>query len=130
MAEIFFRIDFSSGEGFGPGKSALLDAIERAGSISAGARALGMSYRRAWLLADSIARLFHRPVLEIAQGGRTGGGARLTPFGRELVRRYRGMERRIARVTAVDRATLERLARPRQHPAGKRATSRGFAIYR
>ncbi|MDX1375660.1 MAG: LysR family transcriptional regulator, partial [Burkholderiales bacterium] len=62
----------------GPGRANLLEAIGRTGSISAAARELGMSYRRAWLLVDAVNRAFRRPLVERAAGGRGGGGARLT----------------------------------------------------
>lgn len=77
----------------GPGKVALLEAIEETGSISAAGRKLGMSYRRAWLLVDSLNRIFGAPVVMTQAGGRAGGGAELTEFGREIVSRYRAMER-------------------------------------
>ena len=78
----------------GPGKVALLEAIARTGSISSAARALGMSYRRAWLLVDETNRCLVRPAVRTASGGRRGGGTALTPAGNELVRRYRKLERR------------------------------------
>jgi molybdate transport system regulatory protein len=76
----------------GPGKARLVAAIDATGSISAAARSMGMSYRRAWQLVDALNESFTEPVVLTATGGRRGGGARVTPFGRELVRRYRAME--------------------------------------
>lgn len=76
----------------GPGKIALLEAIEACGSISAAAKQLGMSYRRAWLLVDETNQCLHKPAVEAAAGGARGGGARLTPAGADLVRRYRAIE--------------------------------------
>jgi len=113
MTSLFVRIVFPSGGWLGPGKAALLDAIDDTGSISAAARHLGMSYRRAWQLLDNIKDLFTTPVVEAGAGGSHGGGASLTPFGRSVVRRYRSIERRIAKATAADRHALERHARRR-----------------
>ncbi len=76
----------------GPGKARLVAAIDATGSISAAARAMGMSYRRAWQLVDALNESFIQPVVLTATGGTRGGGARVTPFGRQLIRRYRLME--------------------------------------
>src|ERR1044072_7382733 len=76
----------------GPGKAELLDAIARTGSISAAGRALGMSYRRAWLLVDTMNRAFREPLVEAAKGGPHGGGAHITPFGEQILAAYRALE--------------------------------------
>jgi molybdate transport system regulatory protein len=76
----------------GPGKAALLDAIAATGSISAAGRALGMSYRRAWLLVDVMNRCWEEPLVETAAGGSHGGGARVTPLGMEILAAYRKLE--------------------------------------
>jgi molybdate transport system regulatory protein len=86
------RVLYGSAIAIGPGKADLLDAIARTGSISAGGRALGMSYRRAWLLIDAMNRSFREPVVAAAKGGAHGGGARLTPFGAEVLACYRALE--------------------------------------
>ncbi len=98
---------FADGLRLGPGKVALLEAIDAAGSISAAARTMGMSYRRAWLLLDEMHEMFSSPVAETAHGGARGGGATLTPFGRELIARYRAMEAAVRQVTQGDVAFLE-----------------------
>ena len=69
----------------GPGKAELIARISETGSISAAARAMGMSYRRAWQLAEALNRDFRAPVIQTAIGGRRGGGARVTPFGERLL---------------------------------------------
>lgn len=99
---IFMRIQFTNGERFGPGKARLLEAIDATGSISEAARTMAMSYRRAWLLVDSTNKLFGRPVVTAAQGGKQGGGASLTPFGRELLDRWRELRSTVERAAADD----------------------------
>jgi molybdate transport system regulatory protein len=75
----------------GPGKADLLEAIGRLGSISAAARALGMSYRRAWVLVDTMNRCFVRPLVITSRW--RGGGASLSKLGHEVLRLYRVTER-------------------------------------
>ena len=117
------RILFGPEIAVGPGKVALLEAIRETGSISAAARRLGMSYRRAWLLADTMNRCFRQPVVEAAPGGRGGGGARVTGLGEEVLRRYRTME-----LTAVDSVRdqiaefSDLLADEPPQPSGRRQT--------
>jgi len=93
----------------GPGKIALLDHIRREGSISAAARGMGMSFRRAWHLIDTLNQAVGRPVVETSVGGSRGGGARLTDFGDELVERY---QRTLQAVDADAAALLEWIADP------------------
>src|SRR5262249_60270670 len=83
------RLDLTSGDRIGPGKIALLEAIRSTGSISAAARRLGMSYRRAWLLVEQINEALQEPAVTAAIGGRQGGGAALTPKGGGGVERLR-----------------------------------------
>ncbi len=90
------RISFKKSIAMGPGKADLLDAIEQTGSISAAARALGMSYRRAWLLVETMNECFKSPLVQTATGGEHGGGALVTDLGHEVVRRYRAMEKKAA----------------------------------
>lgn len=85
----------------GPGKVALLAAVAEAGSISAAARQLGMSYRRAWLLIDEVNQALSSPAVSTATGGARGGGAALTPVGHEIVKRYRSIES-LSRIAAAD----------------------------
>ncbi len=86
------RILFGPEVAIGPGKVELLEAIRETGSISAGARHMGMSYRRAWLLVDTMNRCFREPVVAATPGGKGGGGARVTPFGEDVLDRYQTMQ--------------------------------------
>jgi molybdate transport system regulatory protein len=87
------RIDLGPDCSIGPGKIALLEQIERSGSLSKAARTLKMSYRRAWLLLEDLNRTLGRPVTTASVGGAGGGGAQITPFGRHLVAAFRDIER-------------------------------------
>ena len=78
----------------GPGKIQLIQAIDRTGSISAAARELGMSYRRAWLLVDALNRMFSQLVIRTSSGGAQGGGAKVTAFGRAVAAAYLRAEER------------------------------------
>ena len=105
-----FRLRIHRGDDIavGPGKVDLLEAIGATGSISGAARSLGMSYRRAWLLVDTMNRCFRTPVVQAEAGGKRGGGAQLTPLGAEVIRRYRRLERGAARAGAADLRALTR----------------------
>ena len=107
---IQFRLRITQGDDIavGPGKIELLEAIGAAGSITAAAKTLGMSYRRAWLLVDTMNRCFREPVVEAEAGGTRGGGTRLTRLGAEVVRRYRSAEAKAAKAAASDLAALTR----------------------
>jgi molybdate transport system regulatory protein len=106
------RIYRDEGIAIGPGKVALVEAIAETGSISAAARRLGMSYRRAWLLVDELNRALRKPAVVGIVGGRHGGGATLTKEGEELVRRYRAIEVIARQAAATDLASLTRLLAP------------------
>ena len=110
IPRVQFRLRFSRGDDIavGPGKVDLLEAIEASGSISGAARSLGMSYRRAWLLVDTMNRCFRAPLVEAEAGGKRGGGARLTRLGAEVIKRYRRIERDAARAGAADIRALTR----------------------
>ena len=112
MTRLTIRFDFDGDRRLGPGKIALLEAIAATGSISAAGRQHKMSYRRAWLLVDTMNRCFKSPVVAAATGGRRGGGTALTTVGLEVVRRYRRLESAAAKAGAADiRAFLALLAR-------------------
>lgn len=102
------RVDFGSQGALGPGKVRLMELIAETGSISGAGRAMDMSYRRAWLLIDSLNRAFRAPVVATQHGGSRGGGAALTPLGQDLVARYRRLERDAHLAVADD---LDALAR-------------------
>ncbi|WP_430912566.1 winged helix-turn-helix domain-containing protein [Methylobacterium sp. sgz302541] len=105
MASLSIRIDLGPDHRVGPGKVQLLEMIAEHGSISAAGRALGMSYRRAWMLVEAMNTGFGRPVVETQAGGKAGGGARLSAFGADVVAHYRAIER------AAEKAALPFLAR-------------------
>ena len=109
-----FRLRITSGDDIavGPGKVDLLEAIAATGSITAAAKHLGMSYRRAWLLVDTMNRCFRGPVVAAEAGGARGGGTALTPLGVDVVRRYRRAEALAAKAAAAELAALARLLRP------------------
>jgi len=108
-----FRLRITRGEDIavGPGKIDLLEAIAGTGSITAAARRLGMSYRRAWLLVDTMNRCFKKPVVDAETGGRRGGGTQLTPVGAEALQRYRKIEKLATSASATELRKLHRLLR-------------------
>jgi molybdate transport system regulatory protein len=116
MPRIKISIVFESGARIGPGKAKLLESIRNTGSISAAARDMGMPYKRAWLLLDSMNQVFTEPVITAAPGGAGGGGATLTPFGAEVLERYRRVAKQAADMAAKDIAALARRARPEAGP--------------
>jgi molybdate transport system regulatory protein len=112
-ASIRFRLRITRGKDIavGPGKADLLEAIAAAGSITAAARRLGMSYRRAWLLVDTMNRCFSGPVVAAETGGKRGGGTRLTALGADVLRRYRRAEKLAASAAATELHQLRKLLR-------------------
>jgi molybdate transport system regulatory protein len=111
MARVLLRLYLSSDRPLGPGKVQILESIRDGGSISEAARWMNMSYRSAWLLVDSMNSLFKKPVVNTTLGGRGGGSATLTDFGRDVIVRYRTMERATQRAIAKDLTALERSLR-------------------
>ena len=107
------RILGSGNPAMGPGKAELISRIDANGSISAAAREMGMSYRRAWQLVEAINASFNEPVVVTAIGGKRGGGASVTDYGRQLVARFRAMEEKASSAIAADLALYaEQLAKP------------------
>ena len=125
MARVRLHIHLDGDHSLGPGKVELLEGVREHGSISAAARAMQMAYRHAWELIDDLNQGFGRPVVETASGGRAGGGARLTGFGEELVRRFRSMEASTERAIARDLRALDpSLGRSRTRRSGSTRKSR------
>lgn len=110
MARLSIKIALSDGGRLGPGKIALLEAVEQEGSISAAGRKLGMSYRRAWDLIQDLNQVFGQPMLDVTIGGKSGGGAILAPGGRKLVDLYRNIERTTYDLCADGLKDIESLA--------------------
>lgn len=108
------RIRIASGEdiAMGQGKADLLEAIGQTGSISAAARQLDMSYRKAWLMVDEMNQCFRSPVVLAAKGGPRGGGAQVTALGEEALARFRQIQARASAAIAADvRAFRNKLLR-------------------
>lgn len=121
---ITLRLDLGTGQSIGPGKVRLLEALDESGSISSAGRDLGMSYRRAWMLVEQMNQTFRRKVVTTQLGGTSGGGARLTPFGREVLKRYRAIESKAESGAKAHLAALARAAQPATPPAKRRRLSR------
>lgn len=105
------RFPHGGPDAFGPGKAELLRHIAATGSIRTAAGELGMSYNRAWLLVRSMNVLFRGPLVVVARGGGTGGGALLSPLGEEVLARYTRMEDDCRTVTRANWKALQRLLR-------------------
>jgi molybdate transport system regulatory protein len=95
----------------GPGKARLLELIEETGSISAAARHMGMSYLRAWQLAEALNQAFREPLIASDPGGARGGGSALTATGLKVLKHYRSLGARCRRAAAGDLRALHRLLR-------------------
>lgn len=129
MARLTIRIDLGPDAALGPGKAHLLEAIDESGSIRRAANAIGMSYRRAWLLLQDIEAVMGAPVVAGGSGGANGGGSALTKLGRAVVDQYRAIERRASLYVADELRVLSAMAKsrsafpknkPRTTDAGKR----------
>jgi molybdate transport system regulatory protein len=116
MANLLIRIDLGGEAALGPGKAQLLELIDEKGSIRAAAAAMDMSYRRAWLLLQETEAIMGAPVVVTETGGARGGGARLTALGRDVIRRYRAIERRAGQAAAPELRALSRLASGKRKP--------------
>jgi molybdate transport system regulatory protein len=111
-ARLSIRVDLAGGIWIGPGKIALLEAIRTTGSISAAARSLGMSYRRAWLLVEEINNSLRKPAVTAAPGGRRGGGAAVTAVGENVVGLYHAIESHARSAAGREFRQLGMLVRP------------------
>jgi molybdate transport system regulatory protein len=116
LPSLSVRIDLNPEARIGPGKILLLENIDTCGSISAAGRAMDMSYKRAWDLVDEINRICRHAAVERQTGGKNGGGAILTPFGKSLVARYRKIERDAASAVRKELQALRTdIARPKKN---------------
>lgn len=111
------RIMLESEIAFGPGKADLLEAIRDTGSISAAGKKMAMSYRRAWLLVDTMNRCFQQPLVDTAKGGAQGGGTTLTELGEQVLSHYRQLQDEVALISEKHFATLKPLLRKKPLPA-------------
>lgn len=109
IGPLWLKLQIACGDALalGPGKADLLEAIRAHGSISAAGRALGMSYRRAWMLVDEMNRCFDPPVVQTLRGGGLERGARITDTGVAVLEAYREMETEAAHI--ADRPAYARL---------------------
>lgn len=112
------RLTFPGGVPLSHGKAELMELIHETGSIRQAAAKMDMSYRRAWLLVDELNHLFREPVVGTKQGGKSGGGAALTAFGEDLLRRFRMMETRTMTALAEDLDWLAGHRADHEEPAG------------
>jgi molybdate transport system regulatory protein len=106
-ASLFLRIDLNSHGHIGPGKIDLLEQISERGSIAAAGRAMSMSYRRAWELVEEMNATFGRPVVQSRTGGKSGGGAELTPLGYLVLGRYRAMQKAVGRASETHLSAIQ-----------------------
>jgi molybdate transport system regulatory protein len=120
MPRLSIRIYFEPHGGYlGPGMAQLLDGIQQFGSIRRAAAAMGMGYRKAWLLVQQMQDTFAGPVVTTATGGAAGGGAVLTERGQSLLSNYRAIESHSAQAAASELQILSAMA-----AAGSRKRSR------
>jgi molybdate transport system regulatory protein len=116
MARVKITIVLDSGARVGPGKASLLESVRDTGSIAGAARAMGIDYKRAWMLIDSLNCAFDKPVVVRTTGGSGGGGATLTPLGADILIRYRRLEAAATRIAAADLEVFEQNALPEADP--------------
>jgi molybdate transport system regulatory protein len=121
--QLRIRVDLAPGCSVGPGKISLLEAIDREGSLSVAARSIGLSYRRAWNLLADLNGSFADPVAETAVGGTSGGGARVTDFGRSLVKAFRALERGAGKLSAARMKRFSASANSSKQPTSRRRVS-------
>ena len=104
-----FRLVLGRSIAVGPGKADLLAAIAETGSITAAGQAMGMSYKRAWYLLDTMNRCFKESMVSASKGGKGHGGARLTPMGEQVLALYRSIEQRATDAAAAELETFAQL---------------------
>ncbi|HTP62099.1 MAG TPA: LysR family transcriptional regulator [Burkholderiales bacterium] len=106
--DLHLRVSLRNNVAFGPGKASLLEHIRDTGSIAAAGRRMKMSYTRAWGLVTAMNGEFRYPLVESAKGGAGHGGAKLTPLGAQVLKRYRRMQACAARAVAADLSAIKR----------------------
>jgi molybdate transport system regulatory protein len=106
------RIGNGTGSRIGHGKIRLLEEVEKTGSISAAARAVGMNYRRGWELIDQMNRAFGKPLVTGTTGGL--GGAEVTQLGRDIMAHFRSIEEKVSHIATGDLLAIEELLQPEQ----------------
>jgi len=109
------RLLFGGTAMLGPGKAELLERIRDTGSIAAAGRQMDMSYKRAWMLVDTLNGIFRDPLVDSTRGGPHGGGARLTPAGVAVLLHYRRLEAQVEQAGADQIAALQAMVR--ENPA-------------
>ncbi len=127
-ARLSLRIDLDSGR-LGPGKVELLEHIRQHQSLAAAARAMDMSYKRAWELLSALNEMFNEPVAITHPGRNIAGATALTPFGERLIALYRALERRAGQATLAGVEELAAASRPvvrarRSPPAASKKAAR------
>lgn len=113
-----FQLRLVSGKDvvIGPGKADLLDAIGRTGSISSATREMGLSYKKAWQLINTMNEHFAEPVISTVSGGSQRGGAELTDFGHRVLEQYRALQVRLTIENAPETQALLNLLAPSDAP--------------
>jgi len=111
------RIVFGKDAMLGPGKAELLEHIRDTGSIAAAGRAMKMSYKRAWMLVETLNTMFREPLVDSTRGGLKGGGAVLTAAGQAVLAQYRRLEAQAAAAAAAEVVALTAMLR--DIPEGK-----------
>jgi molybdate transport system regulatory protein len=105
---ILMRLELPSGGTIGPGRIAILEGIDRFGSITAAARSVGLTYRQVWNVVQILNEMFDDPLIEVRRAGRS-GGALLTPLGKQIVARFRELELAADKSLSRKLSTLEKL---------------------
>jgi len=102
------RIVLGPDMSIGPGKAAILEEVKATGSIAAAGRSMGMAYKRAWYMVDTMNKSFNEPLIITVKGGKSGGGSCLSELGEEVLKGYRKMEASSAKAIGRDLADLKR----------------------
>ncbi len=89
-------LEEKGGVAFAEGRRMLLEAVDRLGSLNAASKELGMSYRAAWGKVKATEKALGIKLLNVATGGKGGGGATLTPEAKELISKYKKFDNRVA----------------------------------